>query len=103
MNKAYFFRNPSSLSDLKKIMNNGEAREYIIEKIVELDEKEYNEFIHHLLLTHDMIVNNVNLMFFDENKVLHCILVTISGGIEGILIKSEGHVLFAAYWNYILK
>jgi hypothetical protein len=101
MNKAYFLRNPRGVSKLKAAVKNGEAREYVIEKVVELDENEYDKFAHNLLSHYDFVTDYSNLTYADTNKVLHCILVTISGATDGILIESEGHALLAAYWSFL--
>ena len=63
----------------------------VIEKTVELTEKEYNHFYHNLLEDYPFIAENSDCMYQDNNGVRHCILVLGKGITDGILVEAEGY------------
>lgn len=63
----------------------------VIEKTVELTEKEYNHFYHNLLEDYSFIAENSDCMYQDNNGVRHCILVLGKGITDGILVEAEGY------------
>lgn len=72
-------------------VNRFPASDCEIEKIMELTDEEYLSFRSHLLKDTDFIAENKKLMYSDENRVQHCLLVLGQSGTEGILIQSEGY------------
>ena len=62
----------------------------VIEKTVELTEKEYNHFYHNLLEDYSFIAENSDCMYQDNNGVRHCMLVLGKGIPDGILVEAEG-------------
>ena len=62
----------------------------VIEKTVELTEKEYNHFYHNLLEDYSFIAENSDCMYQDNNGVRHCMLVLGKGITDGILVEAEG-------------
>ena len=63
----------------------------VIEKTVELSEKEYNHFYHNLLEDYSFIAENSDCMYQDNNGVRHCMLVFGKGIPDGILVEAEGY------------
>ncbi|HAX02671.1 MAG: hypothetical protein A2Y45_01470 [Tenericutes bacterium GWC2_34_14] len=76
--------------------------EFIIEKVIVLDKKDFDKFLNHPLDDYDFIKENVELMYCDKENVYHCILVTSNEDDFGILIESEGYH-YARYAAYISK
>jgi hypothetical protein len=100
MAKLYFVLNPHNISELKMIREKCEAHEYMIEKIIEINGRAYRKFTQHLL-DDDFIVDHLNLMYLDADDVQHCILVTVSGAVEGVLVADNEYGRNAAFWSYI--
>ena len=63
----------------------------VIEKTVELTEKEYDHFYHNLLEDYSFIAENSDCMYQDNNGVRHCMLVLGKGIPDGILVEAEGY------------
>lgn len=101
MNEAYFIWNPYSITELKVNKKAGGVFNYIIERIEEISYQEYKKFSHHMLLEYDFILRNADIMHLDSSHVQHCILVTVSGAIDGILIQNAGSDRYAAFWSYL--
>lgn len=76
--------------------------EFIIEKEIVLDEKDFDKFLNHPLDDYDFIKENVELMYCDKENVYHCIFVTSNEDDFGILIESEGYH-YARYAAFISK
>ena len=55
----------------------------VIEKTVELTEKEYDHFYHNLLEDYSFIAENSDCMYQDNNGVRHCMLVLGKGIPDG--------------------
>lgn len=90
--KAIFARKAASLRDLKEATRKGGKPEsFIIEKKVELEEAEYQDFCDNLLSDYDFIKDNLTMMHKDKTGTYHCLLVTAKGGRGGILVESEGY------------
>lgn len=73
--------------------------EFVIEKEIVLDKKEFEKFLNHPLDDYDFIKDNVEFMYCDDKGIYHCIYVTSNDDDFGILIESEGYhyARFAAY------
>lgn len=76
--------------------------EFIIEKEIVLDKKDFDKFLNHPLDDYDFINENVELMYCDKENVYHCIFVTSIEDDFGILIESEGYH-YARYAAFISK
>lgn len=72
----------------------------VIEKIVELPEKEYKYFKTAPLQDMSFIAENTDLMYKDSDGVFHCLLVLGEGSSDGILIESEGYN-YARYSSFM--
>jgi hypothetical protein len=102
MNKAWFTRKAVDIDELKR--RTGEEREkvpFVVEKVIELTEKEYDAFADDLLEERDFIKDNIKLMYFDHDRVWHCILVKAKDKQEGILVEAEGYdyARYSAIWR----
>lgn len=101
MNKAVFTRKAVDIEEVKERADREEAKcEYIVEKVIELPEKDYLAFADDLLKDSAVIKANNGLMFVDADGGWHCILVKARGGSEGILVESEGYD-YARYTAYL--
>jgi hypothetical protein len=49
--------------------------DFIIVKAIVLDPKEFEQFIHEPLEDYSFIINYVDLMYFEQDEVRHCIYV----------------------------
>ena len=63
--------------------------DYTIEKVLEVDNDEFNNFLDDMLADKDFIDVNKDLMYVDKDNVWHAILVTSKEADFGILIQSE--------------
>jgi hypothetical protein len=104
MAKAVFRRKAMDIDELKAptdLIRGG--YQFVIEKVVELDQTEYDEFAANLLDHHGFIEENLEHMFVDSNDVWHAILVKAKGASDGILVESEGYTYarYAAYLPHI--
>jgi hypothetical protein len=72
----------------------------VIEKIVELPEKEYKYFKTAPLRDMSFIAENTDIMCRDENGIYHCLLVLGEGSSDGVLIESEGYD-YARYSSFM--
>jgi len=92
MSKTIFTRKSVDIEDVKRRSYREEAKcEYIIEKVIELPEKEYSAFASSLLVDNEIVKASRNLMYVDANEVWHCILVKALGSKDGILVEAEGY------------
>lgn len=94
--KVNFIRKPTRIKELFP------QDEFIIEKVVEIDEELFKEFLKNLLQDYDFIKKNIDLMYCDEDNVLHCIYVTTKESDFGILIEAENYS-YAKYCAYLPK
>ena len=102
MDKTWFTRKAVDIDELKR--RTGEEREkvpFVVEKVIEIDEKEFDKFAGDLLEDRDFIKDNIGLMYFDRDRVWHCILVKAKDKQEGILVESEGYeyARYSAIWR----
>lgn len=72
-------------------INNFSETECVVEKTVELPERDYRYFKGNLFDSEPFITENRDWMGVDENYVAHCLLVLGQGQSEGILVNSEGY------------
>jgi hypothetical protein len=101
--KAVFRRKALDIEELKTptdLIRGGYY--YIIEKVVELGQDEYDEFAANLMDHYGFIEANIPSMFVDTDDVWHCILVRAAGAEDGILVESEGYT-YARYAAYLAK
>lgn len=96
---AFFVRLPFRQEDLRRPHLPGRRRLYVIEKKVELDEIDYENFVTDLCVDRWFIEENAARLYIDKDGVFHCLLVCRHGHKEGILIMSEGfdYPRWAAY------
>ena len=100
-NKAWFTRKAIDIDELKRRTGlEHEKSHFVIEKVVELDEKEFDDFADDLLEERDFIKDNIELMYMDPNKIWHCILVRTMDRIDSILVEAEEYG-YARYSSYL--
>ena len=63
----------------------------VIEKVVVLDDEDFNHFKGNLLSDYDFIRDNLDLMYMENNGDSHCLLVMGQNSDDGILVESEGY------------
>jgi len=102
MASAIFRRKAINIDELKTptdLIRGG--YEYVIEKVIELEQDEYDEFAANLMDHYDFIEENNDLMFVDTADVWHCILVKAKDAADGILVESEGYTYarYAAFYT----
>ena len=66
-------------------------QEYIIEKELVLDKDQFFKFIRNPLDDYDFIKENIDLMYVDEDKIWHVVLVRSEDIDFGVLVQSEGY------------
>ena len=76
--------------------------EFVIEKVIEIELKQFNEFLDDMLGDYDFIEANKDLMYVDSNHIWHAVLVTAKEVDFGILVQSEGYA-YARYSAYLSK
>jgi hypothetical protein len=76
--------------------------EFIIEKEILLEPREFNRFIDEPLSDYEFIKDNIDLMYCDNQDVFHCLFVTSDEHDFGILVESEGYQ-YARYTAYLPK
>ena len=74
----------------------------IVEKVIELDNEEYESLCEDLMAYRGFITENNESMYVDTDGVAHCILALSENYDDGILINSEGYD-YARYAAYISK
>lgn len=87
---AHFVNLPFTLQDLRRPHFADDRRSFAIEKTVELELIEYENFITDLCVDRWYIEENADLMFIDADGVFHCLLVQCQGYDSGVLIMSDG-------------
>ncbi len=76
--------------------------EFVIEKVIELENSEFESYLDDILQDKDFIEENIDLMYVDDKDIWHAILITSKEADFGILIQSEGYP-YARYSAYISK
>lgn len=76
------------------------AENYIVEKVIELDDEEYESLCEDLMANRDFITENKESIYVDNNGTVHCILALGKSYDDGILINSEGYD-YARYYSLI--
>ncbi len=71
--------------------NGFEPQYCIVEKVIPLTGAEFDSFAAHLTRDWDFIRENKDLMSFDPDGTMHCLLITGEGREDGILVQSEGY------------
>ena len=76
------------------------AEKCMVEKVIELDDEEYESLCEDLMDYRDFITENKESMYVDTDGVAHCILALGENYDDGILINSEGYD-YARYYSVI--
>jgi len=76
--------------------------EFVIEKVVEIELKQFTKFLDDMLGDYDFIEAKKDLMYVDNNHIWHAVLVTAKEVDFGILVQSEGYG-YARYSAYLSK
>lgn len=99
--KATFFRKANNISDLKTSAD--PTTEFVIEKLVQLSQAEFDDFKGNLLRDYDFIEELHEFMYVDRDGVWHCIAVMSEDGGEVILSQSDGYSYsrYSAYHNNV--
>ena len=71
-------------------VNDFEAKNCVIEKVISLSTHEFDAFSKNMLADYDFIKDNIDLQYCDNYGVFHCLLVVGEDRKEGILVESEG-------------
>lgn len=100
--KALFTPNPTCLPALKDCTPGSSYKEYVIEEVVEIPLPEYRDFLDDFTAGYDLYVYYSGRMFIDSDGIFHCILITVSGATDGILVATDNAARIgnAAYWEY---
>ena len=74
-------------------------RDFIIEKIIRIPEKEFASMLGNPMEDKDFLMENKKLMYQDFSGTYHCLLIVGEGRTDGILIQSDGYdyARFASY------
>lgn len=103
MSTSYFVRKAVDLEEVRDVYfaNKGKTKgqPFIIEKVIELSQQDFEQLTNGLLDDYDFIRDNVDLMHIDKAGIRHCILVKASGADDGYLIDSQGYD-YARYIGY---
>jgi len=90
--KAVFVRKAVGLKELTEAKRSGVRPEpFVIEKVIELENEEYEAFSKNLLSDYQFISDNLEVMRKDSKGVYHCLLIKEKGDCGGILTESEGY------------
>jgi len=76
--------------------------DFVIEKVIELENSEFESYLDDILQDKNFIEENIDLMYVDDKDIWHAILITSKEANFGILIQSEGYS-YARYSAYVLK
>lgn len=87
---AFFVKLSFRLEDLQRPHLASHRKPYVVEKTVELEEIDYENFITDLCVERWFIEENASLCRIDEDDVWHCILARQQGRTDGVLVMSEG-------------
>ena len=75
-------------------------REFAVEKAVTIPARKLEEMLRHPMRSHEVILENAEVMGVDRVDVYHCLLVTGEGRTDGLLVESEGSG-YARYASYV--
>lgn len=101
MNRAFFTRKAIDIDELKRRTGlERDKKNFVVETVVELSEEEYIVFSNDLLADYGFIVNYIEKMYVDSNRIWHCMLVKAKGSNDGILVEAEGYS-YCRYGSYI--
>lgn len=75
-------------------------REFAVEKAVTIPARKLEEMLRHPMRSHEVILENAEVMGVDRDDVYHCLLVTGEGRTDGLLVESEGSG-YARYASYV--
>lgn len=104
---SYFVRDARRVDDIRCyrrecIKKRREGKRYMVEKIIELESIDYENFCEDLLVSREFIEENLGLMFVDKKNVWHCLLVTEVGKPDtGVLVESKkmGFPMYTALYQ----
>ena len=103
MLKVKFFKQARNIYELKDWTKKyeGEKVFFKIEKEIELEDEEYENFSKIIFANHNFIIENKDLMYKDKEGIWHCILIKSEDRKDGILIMGDGYEnpAFAAYFK----
>lgn len=103
MSTSYFLRKAVDLEEVRDVYfeNKGKTKgqSFIVEKVIELNQQDFDLFTNGLLDDYDFIRDNLDLMHIDKDDLRHCILVKALGADDGYLIDSQGYD-YARYIGY---
>ena len=101
MAKAFFARKAVDIEQLKQIARKQrQASSFVIEKVIELPQSQFDEFSQNLLSDCDFIKDDIDLMYVGGDGVWHTILIKAEGAADGICSNFEGYG-YARYSAYI--
>lgn len=95
-----FLRKPSGLWDIIEHSKNQPDDVYEIEKVIQLNQPDFDEFSTRLLADTPFIQQNAHLLRVDEQGRWHCLLVYDESRNRGILVESDGYP-YARYAAYV--
>lgn len=99
---AVIHRKVCTLDELKELTDGykDNTSQFVVEKTIELDRVEYDKFCNSLLQDNDIVEQNKDCQFTDENGVWHCLLVKSADSNEAVAVSSSGYN-YARYSAYI--
>ncbi len=77
-----------------------ETENCVVSKVVEIPQDRFDYFQTHLLEDTGFIINNRDLMGYEDDGTRHCILVLPEGGNNGILVDAQGSS-YARYSSFL--
>lgn len=89
--KVVFFRKPENILTLQEEHEWMHGCTIHIEKIIELDDRQYAFFCQNLLRDYPFIARNAELMAEDERGEYHCLLITDESRQDAVIVDSEGY------------
>ncbi len=96
-----FHKKVPSIAEILNLPRNREDMSFQIEKVIELNAKDFTTYSNMLLTaTPEFISDNTDLMYVDDNKVWHCLLVHNKASHRGILVEADGYY-YARYTAYV--
>lgn len=96
-----FHRKVSGISEILSLPRDREDDAFQIEKVIELNAKDFTAFSNRLLMAApQFIADNQDLMYVDDNRVWHCLLVHNKANHKGILVEADGYD-YARYTAYV--
>lgn len=110
MSTSYFLRKAVDLEEVWDVYfaNKGKTKgqSFIVEKVIELNLQDFDQFSNNLLDDYDFIRDNMDIMYIDKEDVRHCLLVKTQEAKDGYLIDSQGYdyARYIAYypnWNEV--